>query len=613
MKIVFLSIVFPLLGFLLLAFSAGRWSERVSSFIGTTSVGLATIVTIFVNLDFFFHDQRLVEQKLWSWMQIDNLLIDINLRLDGLSLTMLSIVTGVGFLVNLFSSWYMRGEEGYSRYFAYTNLFIASMIVLVLADNLLLMYLGWEVVGLCSYLLIGFYYTNVNNVAAALKAFIITRFGDICLVISLFIIYNELGSLNFHDIDILASAPLSSYSVLYWATLLLLCGAIGKSAQLPLQTWLADAMVGPAPVSALIHSATMVTAGVYLIARTHILFLRIPELLHLVGIIGAITLIFAGCAALAQIDIKRVLAYSTMSQVGYMFLALGVQAWNAAIVHLMTHAFFKALLFLASGVLIVACKNEQNIFKMGGLRRDIPQIYICFLIAGASLAAFPLVTAGFFSKEEILFRVFDSGHINLFIAGLLGTLITSIYTFRMIFIVFHGKQQIEINKFNKVITYQLPLLVFLILSTFIGYKITPQLDNVFPIKTIAAPQEQKFLLELITSGIVILGILISTVFWSSRYSLIHYIAYSTIGRFLKNLWFNAWGFDWLYNKLFVKSYLKIAFLLHRDPLNMLMNLPLRFSSFTGRNLLRFDNGYLRCYIRSMIFGAVIILTLLIML
>ncbi|WWP01273.1 MAG: NADH-quinone oxidoreductase subunit L [Candidatus Dasytiphilus stammeri] len=611
MNIVVLSIVFPLLGFLLLAFSCGRWSERVSSFIGTTSVGLAAIVTIFVNLEFFYHSQRLFEQKLWSWIRIDNLLIDINLRLDGLSLTMLSIVTGVGFLVHLFSYWYMRGEEGSSRYFAYTNLFIASMIILVLADNLLLMYLGWEVVGLCSYLLIGFYYRNVKNVAAAFKAFIITRFGDVCLLISLFIIYNELGSLNFHDLDILASAHFSSSSV-FWATLLLLCGAIGKSAQLPLQTWLADAMVGPAPVSALIHSATMVTAGVYLIARTHILFLMMPEVLHLVGMIGAMTLIFAGCAALVQIDIKRVLAYSTMSQVGYMFLALSVQAWNAAIVHLIIHGFFKALLFLASGVLIIACKNEQNIFKMGGLRKEMPLIYICFLIGGASLAAFPLVTAGFFSKEEILLRVWYSGHINLLIAGLLGTFITSIYTFRMIFIVFHGEQKIELNKFDKVMTYQLPLLVLLILSTFIGYKITPQLDNVFPLK-IMAGQEPNFLLELITSGIVILGILISTVLWSSRYSIVNYIAYSPIGRFLKTWWFHAWGFDYLYNKLFVKSYLRIALLLHRDPLNMLMNLPANFSSFTGRNLLIFDNGYLRCYITSLIFGAVIILALLIML
>lgn len=241
----------------------------------------------------------------------------------------------------------MRGEEGYSRFFAYTNLFIASMVVLVLADNLLLMYLGWEGVGLCSYLLIGFYYTDPKNGAAAMKAFVVTRVGDVFLAFALFILYNELGTLNFREMVELAPAHFADgNNMLMWATLMLLGGAVGKSAQLPLQTWLADAMAGPTPVSALIHAATMVTAGVYLIARTHGLFLMTPEVLHLVGIVGAVTLLLAGFAALVQTDIKRVLAYSTMSQIGYMFLALGVQAWDAAIFHLMTHAFFKALLFL---------------------------------------------------------------------------------------------------------------------------------------------------------------------------------------------------------------------------------------------------------------------------
>lgn len=240
----------------------------------------------------------------------------------------------------------MRGEEGYSRFFAYTNLFIASMVVLVLADNLLLMYLGWEGVGLCSYLLIGFYYTDPKNGAAAMKAFVVTRVGDVFLAFALFILYNELGTLNFREMVELAPAHFADgNNMLMWATLMLLGGAVGKSAQLPLQTWLADAMAGPTPVSALIHAATMVTAGVYLIARTHGLFLMTPEVLHLVGIVGAVTLLLAGFAALVQTDIKRVLAYSTMSQIGYMFLALGVQAWDAAIFHLMTHAFFKALLF----------------------------------------------------------------------------------------------------------------------------------------------------------------------------------------------------------------------------------------------------------------------------
>lgn len=296
----------------------------------------------------------------------------------------------------------MRGEEGYSRFFAYTNLFIASMVVLVLADNLLLMYLGWEGVGLCSYLLIGFYYTDPKNGAAAMKAFVVTRVGDVFLAFALFILYNELGTLNFREMVELAPAHFEAgNNMLWWATLMLLGGAVGKSAQLPLQTWLADAMAGPTPVSALIHAATMVTAGVYLIARTHGLFLMTPEILHLVGIVGAVTLVLAGFAALVQTDIKRVLAYSTMSQIGYMFTALGVQAWDAAIFHLMTHAFFKALLFLSSGSVILACHHEQNIFKMGGLRKSIPLVYVCFTVGGAALAALPLITAGFFSKDEI--------------------------------------------------------------------------------------------------------------------------------------------------------------------------------------------------------------------
>jgi len=371
MNMLALTIIFPLIGFVLLAFSRGRWSENLSATVGIGSIGLAALVTAYAGIDFFNNGRQPFSVPLWTWMSVGDFNIGFNLVLDGLSLTMLSVVTGVGFLIHMFASWYMRGEEGYSRFFAYTNLFIASMVVLVLADNLLLMYLGWEGVGLCSYLLIGFYYTDPKNGAAAMKAFVVTRVGDVFLAFALFILYNELGTLNFREMVELAPAHFAAgNNMLWWATLMLLGGAVGKSAQLPLQTWLADAMAGPTPVSALIHAATMVTAGVYLIARTHGLFLMTPEILHLVGIVGAVTLVLAGFAALVQTDIKRVLAYSTMSQIGYMFLALGVQAWDAAIFHLMTHAFFKALLFLSSGSVILACHHEQNIFKMGGLRKS---------------------------------------------------------------------------------------------------------------------------------------------------------------------------------------------------------------------------------------------------
>lgn len=608
MNLLYLTILFPLIGFLLLAFSRGRWSENLSALTGMGSIGLAALVTLYAGIDFFAHGQQPFTQALWTWMKVGQFDIKVNLTLDGLSLTMLSVVTGIGFLIHMFASWYMRGEEGYSRFFAYTNLFIASMVVLVLADNLMLMYLGWEGVGLCSYLLIGFYYSNPANGKAAMKAFIITRVGDVFLAFGLFILYNQLGTLNFREMAELAPQHFALDSTaLQWATLMLLGGAVGKSAQLPLQTWLADAMAGPTPVSALIHAATMVTAGVYLIARSHGLFLLTPEVLHLVGIIGAVTLVLAGFAALVQTDIKRVLAYSTMSQIGYMFLALGVQAWDAAIFHLMTHAFFKALLFLSSGSVILACHHEQNIFKMGGLRKRIPLVYACFLVGGAALSALPLVTAGFYSKDEILFGALTSGHGNLMIAGLAGAFLTSVYTFRMIFIVFHGKEQIHAHA-GKGITHHLPLIVLLVLSTFVGALITPPLAGVLPHGE--AGEAGKTGLEIASGLVAVLGIVIAAALWLGKRTLVTRIARSAPGRFFSTWWFAAWGFDWLYDQLFVKPYLAIARLLQRDPLNAVMNLPAGLSRIANKGLIVSENGYLRWYVASMSIGAVVVLVLM---
>lgn len=611
MNLLYLTVLLPLIGFLLLAFSRGRWSENLSATVGVGSIGLAALVTVYVGMDFLSQRAAGVQvfnQNLWNWMQVGDFNIATTLTLDGLSLTMLSVVTGVGFFIHMFASWYMRGEEGYSRFFAYTNLFIASMVVLVLADNLLLLYLGWEGVGLCSYLLIGFYYTNPENGKAAMKAFIVTRVGDVFLAFALFILYHELGTLNIRELMVLAPQKLAvGDTAITWATLMLLGGAVGKSAQLPLQTWLADAMAGPTPVSALIHAATMVTAGVYLIARTHGLFLMAPEVLHLVGIIGAVTLLLAGFAALVQTDIKRVLAYSTMSQIGYMFLALGVQAWDAAIFHLMTHAFFKALLFLSSGSVILACHHEQNIFKMGGLRKTIPLVYVCFLVGGAALAALPLVTAGFYSKDEILFGAFANGHINLMLAGLVGAFLTSLYTFRMIFIVFHGEPKTKAHA-GKGITHHLPLLVLLVLSTFVGALITPPLAGVLPENHFG--EEGKMMLE-ITSGIVaIVGILLAAALYLGKRSLVNSVAKSAPGRFFTVWWFHAWGFDWLYDMIFVKPYLFIAKLLHRDPLNSVMNLPALVTRVGNRGLVLTENGQVRWYVASMGLGAVVVLALL---
>ena len=614
MNLLFLTFVFPLLGWLVLSFSRGRFSENTSALIGVGSVGLSAVVAAYVIWQFNVAPPPggVYTHLLWTWMSVGTFAPTFTLYLDGLSVTMLGVVVGVGFLIHLFASWYMRGEEGYSRFFSYTNLFIASMLFLILGDNLLFIYFGWEGVGLCSYLLIGFYYSNRNNGNAALKAFIVTRIGDVFMAIGLFILFQQLGTLNIQEL--LVRAPEHFKVGDFWivlATLMLLGGAVGKSAQLPLQTWLADAMAGPTPVSALIHAATMVTAGVYLIARTHGLFTLAPDILHLVGIVGGVTLVLAGFAALVQTDIKRILAYSTMSQIGYMFLALGVGAWEGAIFHLMTHAFFKALLFLASGAVIIGCHHEQNIFKMGGLWKKLPLAYACFIVGGAALSALPILTAGFYSKDEILWEAFASGHTGLLYAGLVGAFMTSLYTFRLIFIAFHGEAKTDAHPGHG-ISHWLPLGVLLVLSTFIGAWIHPPLAGVLPESAGHAGGEAKHSLEIASGAIALAGILLSALLFLGKRRVATAIANSGPGRVLSAWWFAAWGFDWIYDKLLVKPYLWISHVLRRDPMDRGIGLVPRLVKGGHSVMSRTENGQLRWYAASLAFGAVLVLGAVVM-
>ncbi|WP_341781230.1 NADH-quinone oxidoreductase subunit L [Ectopseudomonas mendocina] len=615
MNLLALTLLFPLLGWFLLAFSRGRLSENTSALIGVGSIGLAAASAGWVIAAFLGNPPAggAYSLTLWQWMSVEGLSPSFTLYLDGLSVTMLGVVTGVGFLIHLFASWYMRGEEGYSRFFAYTNLFIFSMLLLVLGDNLLVLFFGWEGVGLCSYLLIGFYYKHVPNGNAALKAFIVTRVGDVFLMIGMFLLFINLGTLNIRELMELAPQRYVAGDTWLWvATLMLLGGAVGKSAQLPLQTWLADAMAGPTPVSALIHAATMVTAGVYLIARTHGLFLLTPDILELVGIVGGVTLVLAGFAALVQTDIKRILAYSTMSQIGYMFLALGVGAWDAAIFHLMTHAFFKALLFLASGAVIHACHHEQNIFNMGGLWKKLPLAYASFVVGGAALAALPLLTAGFYSKDEILWEAFASGHSELLYAGLAGAFLTSIYTFRLIFIAFHGEQTTEAHAGHG-IAHNLPLVVLIVLSTFIGAWITPPLAGVLPQSIGHAGGEAKHSLELLSGLVAVSGIVIAALLFLGQRRVAAAVAQSAPGRLLSALWFAAWGFDWLYDKLFVRPYLLLCHLLRRDPIDRSIGLIPLFARGGNAALVRSENGQVRWYAASIAGGAVLVLAVILFL
>jgi NADH-quinone oxidoreductase subunit L len=389
-------------------------------------------------------ENRQITETLFTWITSGDFSLDLAFRLDALSAVMILVITGIGSLIHIYSTAYMHEETDpeYARYFAYLNLFVFFMLLLVLGSNVLVMFVGWEGVGLCSYLLIGYYYQKKSASDAANKAFIVNRVGDYAFILGSLLMVVTLGSLDFVTIAQAAKAmpPEVTFGTLSLITLLLFIGATGKSAQIPLYVWLPDAMEGPTPVSALIHAATMVTAGVYMIGRLAPVFELAPMTLGIVAVVGAATALFAGTIGLVQNDIKRVLAYSTVSQLGYMFLAMGVGAFGAGIFHLYTHAFFKALLFLGSGAVIHALHGEQDIRNMGGLKKHVPITYWTFLIGSIAIAGVPPL-AGFFSKDEILFETFRHGHQILWVVGVLTSLLTATYMFRLVFLTFHGEER----------------------------------------------------------------------------------------------------------------------------------------------------------------------------
>jgi NADH-quinone oxidoreductase subunit L len=375
----------------------------------------------------------------WRWFSVGSFQVPFGFQVDQLTAVMLLVVTGVGLLIFIYSKGYMHGDGGYYRFFAYMSLFAFSMLLLVLANNYLLLYFGWEGVGLCSYYLIGYFYHKPEAAAAGKKAFIVNRVGDFGFGLGVMLIFVVFGTLNYTGVFQQIGQGVGSETALIAIALLLFMGAMGKSAQFPLHVWLPDAMEGPTPVSALIHAATMVTAGVYMVARSSVIFASAPGVLYFVGAVGAFTAIFAAIIGIAQQDIKKVLAYSTVSQLGYMFMALGVGAWSAAIFHLVAHAFFKALLFLGAGSVIHSMGGEQNMGCMGGLARRIPVTWITFMVGGLALSGvFPF--AGFWSKDEILGRTFVGGVYVIWAIGIIAAFITAFYTFRMIFVTFWGKE-----------------------------------------------------------------------------------------------------------------------------------------------------------------------------
>ena len=601
---------FPLLGFLILFLSGGGLPKRLIAVIGAGSIGLAFVAAIVVALPIISGDAEVIVHEVYTWLAVGSFSSAFGLYLDGLSVVMILVITGVGFLIHLYSTGFMIDDPSYSRFFAIMNLFVAAMLVLVLADNLLLLYLGWEGVGLCSYLLIGFWYQDPANGYAARKAFVTTRVGDTSMAIGLFLIFTQLGSLDIQESMALAQGEWglgSGYAAA--AALLLLGGAVGKSAQLPLQTWLPDAMAGPTPISALIHAATMVTAGVYLIARTHALFELAPDVQLLVALIGLATLLIAGFTAMTQHDIKRILAYSTISQIGYMFLGLGVGAWSASVFHLMTHAFFKALLFLAAGTVILSLHHEHDIFKMGGKWRQLPIAFASFLIGSLALAAFPY-TSGYFSKDEILLAALELEHTGfwLWLGGVVGAFFTGIYSFRLVFVVFFGDsaghhEAREVTGFSMAA----PLLVLMVLALAGGLIHVPT-ESVFAASE-HGEHHVSALIHSIMIAVPLLGIALSYLFYGSRTLSVERLMSNTIAQGLHKFWYAGWGFDGLYRRLVITPYVWLAAVNKRDVVDTAAGVLVTLSEAGNSLLTRSQSGSLRWYILSVVGGTVLLITL----
>ena len=613
----------PFVGFLLNGLLGRRLPKAVVSTIALVSPLISFLIVVRAGFLVWTGSLALpfVEQGAPTWISVGSLHVNFGSVLDQLSLVMLLVVTGVGFLIHVYSVGYMHDEEGYWRYFAYLNLFLFFMTVLVQAGNALVMFVGWEGVGLASYLLIGFWFQKTSAADAGKKAFIVNRIGDFGFLIGLFLLITNFGTLTFNEIAVkLAASPAASGGVLTAIALCLLVGATGKSAQLPLYVWLPDAMEGPTPVSALIHAATMVTAGVYMIARAHFIFDRSPFALSVVAIVGAATALFAATIALVQTDIKRVLAYSTVSQLGYMFLGCGVAAYSAAIFHLMTHAFFKALLFLAAGSVIHALSGEQDMRKMGGLRKKIPITFWTMTIAVFAIAGFPPLAA-FFSKDAILYEAFQhggSGKIFWFV-GVLTALLTSFYMFRLWYVTFFGESRDpHAHPHESPWTMLAPLSILAALSVCGGWIgidrfgafLAPVLGPITDPATAFGGKQLDYILSVVAVVVAALGLLIADHMYRRRTVSPAKLAATIPAGY--NLLKNKYYVDEIYGFVIVKPLLALSkyFLEWAVDVVILGGLAWLLggvAQFGGAVLQRWQSGNLRSYAAWLALGAAVLL------
>jgi len=630
--------LFPALGVLAILVFGRRMSEATVGIVACGAVGasfLSAVVSV-LGLAGMGAGHRAVETVLYQWIGSGKFTADIGFLLDPLSSVMILVVTGVGFLIHVYSIGYMHHDKGVRRFFLYMNLFIFAMLLLVLGNSYILLFVGWEGVGLSSYLLIGFWYTKDSAADAGQKAFVVNRIGDFGFLLGMLFIVVNFGTLSFTKV--FAEAPHTFHTgdfMVTLITLLLFVGAIGKSAQLPLHVWLPDAMEGPTPVSALIHAATMVTAGVYMIARSHVLFNLAPATLAVVATVGCLTAFFAGTIALVQNDIKRVLAYSTVSQLGYMMLAAGVGAYSAAIFHLMTHAFFKALLFLGAGSVIHALSEEQDIRNMGGLRTIMPTTYRTFLIASLAIAGIPPL-AGFMSKDEILYSTFTAGHGGgwnyiLWFLGIFTAFMTAFYMFRLVFKTFHGECRLdpEVRKHAHesppVITVPLSILAFLsVVGGFLGIPILlkynvmhnwlgPLFEKATHHGGEVAHAAHSLLAELSLMGVSVLvgvgGILLALTIILRKPGVADDLR-ENFG-FLYDLFLNKWWVDELYNSMVIRPLRSLGGVFWTEcdekGIDGALHGIAGGAQGSGSRLSRFQTGFIQNYALSMAVGLAVIL------
>jgi NADH-quinone oxidoreductase subunit L len=636
----------PLLGFFLCGFLAYRWKNLIPHNAAQLS---GTIATLSILISFIFVVVNFIAlsgtvsitgdvafiQTFFTWLEVDGLVLDMSFRFDHLSAVMCLVITGIGALIHLYSMGYMAHDKGVARYFSYLNLFVFFMLILVLGESLPVMFIGWEGVGLCSYLLIGFWYKESENIAAAQKAFIVNRVGDFAFLVGMFLIYNQFGTLKFSEINNVAgSLAIGMSSVLMVASLLLFIGATGKSAQFPLYVWLPDAMAGPTPVSALIHAATMVTAGIYMLVRLHPLFLLNPVVMQVIASVGLLTAFLAATMALVQNDIKKVLAYSTISQLGFMFLACGVGAYNTAMFHLITHAFFKALLFLGAGSVIHACNGQQDMLQMGGLKKQLPHTHKIMLIGSIALAGLPPF-AGFFSKDEILYSALSlpMGSISLYVIAQFIAVLTAIYTARMLVLTFYGETRMEAqdqqNVHESPWIMLLPLYILSLCSMVAGLLGLPHYLNAMGIHVphilnswfsssilqVSLPEQTiGGLTEASVSVISIILGLVSFIFSSFLFVRILSISEIPSLKLFSKVWANLYDVDAFYKNILVDPANTFAQVIYRKIDRQWIDGFSKFcvwlSLISSRSLKNVQNGHTQSYAILFILGLLVSLLLL---